>query len=96
MVAIADDEVRRIARLARLALADDEVERMARDLAAILDYVAQIEAVDVAGVEGTSHAVPLPGPFREDAARDAGVRCEALAAAPREEEGLFAVPKIVE
>jgi aspartyl-tRNA(Asn)/glutamyl-tRNA(Gln) amidotransferase subunit C len=94
-VAISREQVRHIAQLARLALTEQEVTQFTKQLGTILAYVDQITEVDVEGVEGTAHAVPLDGPFRDDIARDAGVRDEVLAAAPRQEEGLFVVPKIV-
>ena len=76
-------------------LTDDEVERFTRQLGAILEHVEKLREVDVTGVEGTTHAVLLDGPFRPDEARSSEVRDEALRAAPRVEEGLFAVPKII-
>ena len=95
MARISPDEVRRIAHLARLALADDEVERFARQLGAILEYAEQLRGLDVGEVEGTSHAVATACPQRPDEARPSDVREAALAAAPRVEEDLFAVPKVV-
>ena len=45
------EEVERVAELANLDLADDEKPRMQRDLNAILDYVAQLNALNTAGIE---------------------------------------------
>ena len=92
---ISPDDVRHIARLARLALSDDEVPRFTRQLGAILEYVDKLKEVDVSGVESTGHAVPLVGPLRRDEPRPFDVREAVLAGAPRAEEGLFAVPKII-
>lgn len=90
------DEVRKVARLARLDLGPDEVERMTADLGAILAHMAELDAVDVAGVEPTFHAVPLDAPLREDRVAPSLDRERALAAAPRVEAGAFAVPKVLE
>jgi aspartyl-tRNA(Asn)/glutamyl-tRNA(Gln) amidotransferase subunit C len=56
---IDESEVRRIAKLARLNLCDDEVRLFAGQLANILDYVRQIEALDTKGVEPTAHAAGM-------------------------------------
>src|SRR5258706_259009 len=62
MPGIARDEVVRIAALARLSLDDAEIDRMQRDLASVLAYVETLAAVDTAGVEPTSHVIPLAPP----------------------------------
>ncbi len=59
-------DVEHVARLARLALTEAELERMRGELAAILQYIEKLKAVDVDGVEPTSHAVPLVNVMRED------------------------------
>ena len=90
------DEVRRVARLARLALPDAEVERMRSQLDSILEYVAQLDALDVSAVEPTLHAVPMVSPLRADEVRPSLSRTEVLAAAPASEAGGFAVPKVMD
>jgi aspartyl-tRNA(Asn)/glutamyl-tRNA(Gln) amidotransferase subunit C len=59
---------RKIARLSKLRLTDDEIERYTGELAKILDFVAQLNEVDVTGVEPTIHGIPLAARFREDEA----------------------------
>ena len=64
------DEVRKVARLSRLALSDEQVERYRAQLGAVLGYVERLKEVDVAGVEpltGVAEAVnrlaeDVPGP----------------------------------
>jgi aspartyl-tRNA(Asn)/glutamyl-tRNA(Gln) amidotransferase subunit C len=90
------DEVQRVARLARLALSDDEAERMRAQLDSILGYVAEIDALDVAGVEPTFHTVPLAAPLRPDVVVPSLPRAEALLGAPKTDEGGFAVQKVLE
>jgi aspartyl-tRNA(Asn)/glutamyl-tRNA(Gln) amidotransferase subunit C len=90
------DEVRRVARLARLALTDTEAETMRAQLEQILGYMAELDAVDVSAVEPTYHAIPLDAPLRPDVVRPGLPREEALAAAPATEAGGFAVPKVLE
>jgi aspartyl-tRNA(Asn)/glutamyl-tRNA(Gln) amidotransferase subunit C len=59
-------DVEHVARLARLALTPDELERMQAQLSGILEYIDKLAALDVQGVEPTSHAVPLLNVLRED------------------------------
>jgi aspartyl-tRNA(Asn)/glutamyl-tRNA(Gln) amidotransferase subunit C len=89
-------QVRHVAKLARLALSDAELETMRAQLSRILGYVAALDALDVADVPPTSHAVPLDAALRADIVRDSLPRSELLAAAPATEAGAFAVPKVLE
>jgi aspartyl-tRNA(Asn)/glutamyl-tRNA(Gln) amidotransferase subunit C len=96
---ITADEVRETAALARLELTDAEVTRLARELDAILGYMESLAKIDVAGVEPTTHAVPLDLPLRDDVleALEPQLPVEAaLADAPRAHDGFFQVPKVIE
>ena len=84
-----------MARLARLDLTDDELEHYTGQLAAILDHAADIEALDLEGVEPMTHPVPLRNVLREDVVRPCLDRDEVLAAAPAAESGRFRVPPIL-
>jgi aspartyl-tRNA(Asn)/glutamyl-tRNA(Gln) amidotransferase subunit C len=89
-------DVEHVARLARLALSEPELERMRVELAAILEYIEKLRAVDVEGVEPTSHAVPLVNVMREDEV-EPGVDREAMMAnAPDRVAEFFRVPRIIE
>jgi aspartyl-tRNA(Asn)/glutamyl-tRNA(Gln) amidotransferase subunit C len=89
-------DVEHVARLARLALTEAELERMRVELAAILQYIEKLEAVDVDGVEPTSHAVPLVNVMREDEV-DRSVEREAMMSnAPDRSGEYFRVPRIIE
>lgn len=91
---ITPDEVRTTAAMARLALTPAEQDRLADELSRILDYAAQLQEVDVSGVPPTTHAVPLPCPLRPDRIGPHLPTAEALAAAPAQEDGFFAVPAV--
>jgi len=88
-------EVERIAQLARLALTEEEVTRLGRELGAILEWVRQLEELDVSAVDPTAHAVPLAAPLREDAPRPGLTRDDALANAPERLAGQVVVPRVV-
>ena len=61
------DEIRRIARLARIELAEAEAEALGRDMNDILAMVEQMGAVDTSGVEPMAHPQEMAQRQREDA-----------------------------
>ena len=93
---ISREDVAHVARLARLALDPAELERMRTQLDGILAYVDQLRALDVEGVEPTSHAVPLVNVLREDTVVPPFAQEAMLANAPDRVGELFRVPRIIE
>jgi len=89
-------DVEHVARLARLELGPEEKERMRRELDGILTYIDKLRALDTAGVEPTSHAVPLTNVMRDDLVRPSFPREEMLANAPDRRGEFFRVPRIIE
>ena len=81
-----------MARLARLRLSDDEVERMSSELSGILEHVERISALDLDGVEPTSHVIELQNVLRPDEPRPSWPREKVLESAPDPAEGAFRVP----
>jgi aspartyl-tRNA(Asn)/glutamyl-tRNA(Gln) amidotransferase subunit C len=92
---ITRDDVAHVAYLARLALTDDELDQFTGQLAAILDHAADVEALDVAGLEPMVHPYPLRNVLRDDVVDAVVDRDEVLAAAPSVENGQFQVPAIL-
>jgi aspartyl-tRNA(Asn)/glutamyl-tRNA(Gln) amidotransferase subunit C len=88
-------DVEHVAMLARLALTDEEIERLAGELGAILDYAADVSALDTADVPPTAHPLPLVNVLRPDEVRPGLDRDEVLAEAPAAEDGQFRVPRIL-
>jgi aspartyl-tRNA(Asn)/glutamyl-tRNA(Gln) amidotransferase subunit C len=89
-------DIDKVARLARLDLSQDEKEIFGNQLDQILEHMEQLNRLDTAGVEPTSHAIPISNVFREDETRPSFPRDEVLAIAPEVEGGYFKVPKIIE
>jgi aspartyl-tRNA(Asn)/glutamyl-tRNA(Gln) amidotransferase subunit C len=86
------EQVLHVAKLARLKLTDDEVEKMTGELSHILEHVERMEALDLDGVEPTSHVVALENVLRDDVPRECLPRERALEQAPGATEDGFRVP----
>jgi aspartyl-tRNA(Asn)/glutamyl-tRNA(Gln) amidotransferase subunit C len=78
MAKLTREDVLKLARLARLELSDDEVESYREELSEILQYVEQLQDVDVSGLKPTNHVTGLTNVTREDEVRDYGYDTEAL------------------
>ena len=90
-------EVERIAALAQLALSDDEKELFRKQLADILAYAEQVQAVDTSGVPATAHVHAAQYRERDDVPRPSLSVEDALANAPDADRdaGLFRVPRVI-
>lgn len=93
---VSNDDVRKVAKLARIALPEDQVEPMTKELNGILNWIEQLGEVDVDGVEPMTSVVHTSLPMRDDEITDGNIRDKVLANAPRSEDGFFVVPKVVE
>ena len=91
-----DLDVVYVARLARINLTDAEATVFQKQLSDVLNYVEKLHQADVSHVEAAAHALPIYNVFREDMPRDWFTAEEALSNAPRQANGLFIVPKVVE
>ena len=90
------NEVRHVARLARLALGEDEIGRMVPELNNILKWVEQLEEVDTSGVEPLTAVIENNLRLRDDVVDDGNCREDILKNAPDAQHGFFAVPKVIE
>lgn len=93
---ISEEQVRHLAKLARLELADAEAARYARELEAIVGYVEQLRSVDTRGVEPIANVAGLVNVVREDRPAAMLPTAAALAIAPSHSDTAFLVPKVVE
>ena len=89
-------EVAKIAHLARLAIREKDAPAYARNLSAILDLVAQMNAVDTTGVAPMAHPLDMAQRLRADAVTEVNQREHFQVIAPRIEAGLYLVPKVIE
>ena len=86
----------RVAKLARIAVPDEDLPKLADELNGILDFMEQLNEVDVDGVEPMTSVTPQRLKRREDIVTDGNQQEAVLANAPDAREGFFAVPKVVE
>ena len=89
-------QVRHVAKLARIAMSDAEVDALVPELNNILGWVDQLAAIDTEGVEPLTAVIDVKLRLREDVVNDGDVRDLVLANAPDAQHGFFAVPKVIE
>ena len=92
---ISTDDVAHVARLARLELRPDELESFTAQLGAVLDHAADLDSLDLDGVEPTAHPLALSNALRPDEIGPTLDPDEVLAAAPAVEDGQFRVPPVL-
>ena len=89
------EQVRHVARLARLALPEDKLQKLSGQLESILHYIEKINQVDTSGVEPMAHALPVKNVLRGDVP-EPGLPIEAvLQNAPQTDGRFFKVPKVI-
>ena len=95
-MSVSSDQVRHIAKLARIAMSEAELERLGPELNAIIGWVEQLAEVSTDGVEPLTAVIDQKLRLREDAVTDGDIRDQVLANAPEAQHGFFAVPKVIE
>jgi aspartyl-tRNA(Asn)/glutamyl-tRNA(Gln) amidotransferase subunit C len=95
-MAAAEFDIKYVAHLARISLTPDEEQKLGAQLGHILEYMEKLKSLDVSNVEPTAHAVPLSNVTRADEIQPSLPHDEAMRSAPKQANGLFVVPKIVE
>jgi len=89
------DQVKHVAKLARLAIPPENLEIFTEQLGHILGYVEQLKEVDVEGVEPLAHAVRLTNVLRDDVPGPTLETAVALANSPDVDGPFFKVPKVI-
>ncbi len=95
-MAINADEVRTMARLARLKIDQADVPAYAEQLSRILEFVARLQAVDTTGIEPMAHPTDMPARLREDVVTESDQREELQDGAPALSDGMYLVPQVIE
>jgi aspartyl-tRNA(Asn)/glutamyl-tRNA(Gln) amidotransferase subunit C len=90
------EEVKHIAKLARLGLTEKEIEQLQKELSSILDYFEKLKKVDISGIEPTTHSILVENVMRDDERRKSKVESRKLLdLAPETKESYLKVKSIL-
>jgi aspartyl-tRNA(Asn)/glutamyl-tRNA(Gln) amidotransferase subunit C len=92
---ISTEDVKHVAKLARLRFTDEEITPFTKQFNDILGYFSKLKAVDTSRIAPSTHAVNVTNAFREDSEKDSIPAEKALQNAPDAEKGYYKVPKII-
>ncbi|MEG0873069.1 MAG: Asp-tRNA(Asn)/Glu-tRNA(Gln) amidotransferase subunit GatC [Clostridia bacterium] len=95
-MSVSKEDVKHIAKLARLYLSDEQLDKNTEELSAIVEFANELAQVDVSGVLPTAHILNIQNVFRKDEIKPSFDREKILSNAPTKEAGCISVPKVVE
>ena len=95
MKRISSDEVKKVAKLARLELNENEINQHAEQLEKILEYIKQLEKINTEDIPCTTRAIEVVNVLRKDEKKNYENSEEILDLAPSRENKFFKVPKII-
>ena len=95
MTKISSEEVKKVAKLARLQLDKNEINNHAKQLEKILDYIKQLEKINTENIPCTTRAIEVVNVFRKDEQKKYEDNDELHDLAPSREDKFFKVPKII-
>lgn len=91
-----EEDIQKIAWLARLEIDQADCSRYAHELSQVLDLVDELNQINTDGVEAMAHPTDAVQRLREDAVSEENQREKFQAIAPQAEDGLYLVPKVIE
>jgi len=94
-MAVTREQVKHIAKLARLKLSEEELESSTKELSSILNYMEKLNELDTSNVEPLTHPVENKNVFRKDELRFSVKTEVALKNAPQKDDKYFKVPKVI-
>ena len=94
-MAVTEEQVKHIAKLARLKLSEEELVSSTKELSSILDYMEKLNELDTSDVELLTHPVENKNIFRKDEIGNSINTEEALKNAPHKDDKYFKVPKVI-
>ena len=95
-MALSTEDVRNIAKLAKLQIKEDELDQYKQDLSSILEFVEQMNQANVDNIEPMAHPQDMMQPLRLDVVAETNQRDKFQQIAPATQEGLYLVPKVIE
>jgi len=96
-IMISEQDVKHIAKLARLGLTQNEIRKFQKELSSILNYIEKLKEVDISKAEPTSHPIEVKNVMRDDEVRStkSEVRKKIMDLAPETKEGYLKVKSIL-
>lgn len=94
-MSVTSNEVKHIAKLAKLEFNEEEISKLTHDLNEILEYVDKLNELDTENVEPLSHPIEGSNVFRKDELRKSVDTEDALKNAPESTHEYFKVPKVI-
>jgi len=91
-----EEDVRRVAELARIAVSDSEIAASLQQLTGIFGLIEELLAVDTTGVEPMAHAQDAALRLRDDTVTQTDEHELFQSVAPQVENGLYLVPRVIE
>jgi len=95
-MSIEQDEIQKIAELARIRIADDQIGPLTDRIGEILGMVDQLQSVDTSAIEPLANPLDATQRLRADVVTESDRRDEFQAIAPAVENGLYLVPKVID
>ena len=89
-------DVKKVARLSKLALSPEEEKAMEGELSAIIAFADQLAAIDTVGVPPAAHILPMQNVLRKDEVLPSMPREQLLENAPSAQDGYLMVPQVIE
>jgi len=85
-----------VAKLARIEISKEEKDSLEKQLSKIIDYVDKLKELDVGSVEPLRDVGIVENIFREDKAKQSGLKEDILNNAPSRQQDYFKIPKVIE
>lgn len=95
-MSLSSEDIKRIARLARIRVSDTEAEQTCHQLNGIFGLIETMQNADTTGIAPMAHAQDLSQRLRADIAHEPNQREAFQAIAPQVDQGLYLVPKVIE
>jgi aspartyl-tRNA(Asn)/glutamyl-tRNA(Gln) amidotransferase subunit C len=95
-MSLTQDDVKRIASLARIEIDDAQAQAAQAQLNSIFDLIASMQAVDTRGIAPMAHAQEVYQRLRDDMVTESDRHAAFQAIAPAVENGLYLVPRVIE
>ena len=96
IVALNEEDIQKIAWLARLEIDPADTAKYAGELSRVLDLVDQLNQIDTSDVEAMAHPTDAVQRLRADEVTEQDQREKFQSIAPLAEDGLYLVPRVIE